>query len=98
MLTGDFDNEEELVAKELDLAADILKVGHHGSGNANDFNFLQAVSPALAIISCGQDNKFNHPSPEVIQQLSQLGIPALITYEKGDIVIKSDGQNLRLEK
>ena len=88
MLTGDFEDEESLLNKNLDLSADILKVGHHGSDTANSLEFLKAVSPSKAIISCGLDNKFDHPHPETIHNLDGLGVEILRTDSEGDIILK----------
>lgn len=84
MLTGDFENEESLVNQGLDLSADILKVGHHGSNNANDLEFLKAVNPSLAVISSGKDNKFNHPHEETVQNLLNLEAQIFRTDQQGD--------------
>ena len=45
---------------------EILKVAHHGSRTSSSAKFLSAVRPEVALISCGIDNKFKHPSPEVV--------------------------------
>jgi len=84
MLTGDYEDEESLVEKDLNLSADILKVGHHGSDTANDLEFLKAVNPEAAVISCGQDNKFGHPHQATLDNLENLGIEAFRTDLSGD--------------
>ncbi|HXO60796.1 MAG TPA: hypothetical protein VN850_03200 [Candidatus Acidoferrales bacterium] len=45
-----------------ELRADVLKVGHHGSKNSTTQEFLDAVAPAIAIISSGEDNPYGHPA------------------------------------
>jgi len=95
MLTGDFENEEILVNKNLDLAADILKVGHHGSNTANSPLFLRAVSPDWAVISCGEDNKFNHPHGDTVNSLLNLPSDILRTDQSGDVIFFSDGIDIR---
>lgn len=45
----------------MDLHADVLKAGHHGSSSAACEDFLKAVNPAVAVISCGIDNPYGHP-------------------------------------
>ena len=84
MLTGDFEDEENLVAKDLDLSADILKVGHHGSRTANSLDFLAAVNPKIAVISSGLGNKFDHPHQETLENLKKLGISIYRTDSGGD--------------
>jgi competence protein ComEC len=85
LLTGDFEDEESLIAK-IDLDAKILKVGHHGSDTANDLEFLKAVKPDLAIISCGENNRFGHPHQETLENLERLGIEILRTDLEGDFI------------
>jgi competence protein ComEC len=55
---------------------------------------LEKVSPDLAIISAGKNNRFGHPAEEILDRLSKLKIPKLITFEEGNIVLLSDGQNI----
>ncbi|MAF14289.1 MAG: hypothetical protein CMI53_05385 [Parcubacteria group bacterium] len=91
MLTGDYEDEESLVGVH-DLNADILKVGHHGSHNANSFEFLSAVNPAYATISSGVDNKFGHPHLSTLNDLSSLEVKVFNTALAGDIIFSSDGE------
>ncbi len=88
--------ERELIKGGGDIDSDILKVGHHGSKNSNSQEFIGAVSPEVAVISVGQDNKYGHPSPEVLQNLA--GIRVLRTDLDGDIKIVSDGENYQIKK
>lgn len=68
------------------LKADVLKVGKHGSDYSNSYNFIQAVSPAIAIISCGEDNRYDFPSGDVIQNLLDVGVEDIrVTWKNGDI-------------
>jgi len=75
------------IEKQLsDVDVDILKVGHHGSNNSSCQEFIERVSPKTAVVSVGE-NKWGHPSDEVLQRLKQFGIDVLITKELGDIKI-----------
>lgn len=87
LFTGDFESEENLLPPE---NIDVLKVGHHGSENANDFAFLQAVNPRLAIISVGAHNRYGLPSKKVISELENIGATVLRTDCLGDIRLKVD--------
>ena len=69
------------------LKADILKVPHQGSKDANFFKFLKAVSPKIAVISVGLNNKYNHPSEETINSLKKIKSIILRTDKLGDIDI-----------
>lgn len=63
----------------------ILKVGHHGSSNSSNKDFLSAVVPQWAIISVGKNNKFDHPTMRVLKKLERTGAKILRTDESGDI-------------
>ena len=78
------------------LDCQILKIGHHGSDTSSDFEFLQAVSPDLAVVSVGE-NRFGHPKPEVISRLEQLNIRFLTTKDFGDIMVILEKSNFIVE-
>lgn len=88
LLTGDasIKIEKELLAENVDVLADILKAGHHGSKTSSGYNFLKEVNPQIAIISCGLNNKFGHPHQEVIENLNNLGIEIFRTDLDGDFI------------
>jgi len=92
-LVGDYELEESLVKNNFDLPATLLKVGHHGSVTANSPEFLQAVKPAIAVISYGQ-NSFGHPNEPVVDNLKNLGAQIFFTKESGDFILLSDGQTV----
>ena len=68
LLTGDTEHETDSVVAAWVARAqsEILKVAHHGSRTSSSAKILSAVRPEVALISCGIDNKFKHPSPEVV--------------------------------
>lgn len=70
---------------EYKLASQTLKVAHHGSKNASSREFLEEVSPEIAVISCGKDNSFGHPEQEVLSNLGEFGIKVLRTDRDDDI-------------
>ena len=94
MLTGDATfKTENLILKDNNLAnlkSDFLKVGHHGSRYSSSLEFIKAVSPKIALISVGKNNKYGHPSPEVLGALARLGVKIFRTDEIGTIIIKCD--------
>ena len=55
------------------LTADVLKIGHHGSPGSTSDDFLDAVSPAYAVIQTGKNN-YGHPSPKIIEKCTKKGI------------------------
>lgn len=77
--------------------SDVIKLGHHGSDTSSGEYFLSLVSPDVAIISAGKDNKYGHPHKEVLDTLENLKIKYLITYEEGDIIMKSDGEKILIK-
>ncbi len=99
LLTGDMeDNFENFLLSFGDsLKSDVLKIGHHGSLTSTSESFLGWVKPSLAIISVGKNNKYGHPKKEIIDRLEKFEIPVLRTYEKGTIVLKSDGEKVVAE-
>ncbi|PIQ91867.1 MAG: hydrolase [Parcubacteria group bacterium CG11_big_fil_rev_8_21_14_0_20_39_14] len=99
LLTGDAPKsaEYQLLAKQVNLDSDILKVAHHGSKTSTTNYFLEAVSPAIAVIQVGRDNKFGHPHREVLDDLNQQNIKILRTDLLGDIKILSNGMRYKIE-
>ncbi|MCD6233345.1 MBL fold metallo-hydrolase [bacterium] len=99
LFTGDATTktEKELIQKKAFLLrADVLKVGHHGSKTSSSGDFLAKVSPSLAVISVGKDNKYGHPAKEVLQRLESFGIKVLRTDKAGDVRVVSDGERLKI--
>lgn len=94
LLTGDagVKVEAELIAADLPLRADVLKVGHHGSRSSTSAAFVAAVDPSLAVIQVGADNDFGHPNPEVLERLE--GAKVLRTDEDGRIEVIGDGSRI----
>ena len=87
LLMGDapVEIEENIMSEYKDLDCDYLKVGHHGSDTSSSLEFLKYVSPKEAIISCGVDNMYGHPSDKVLQNLNTLKIKVRRTDLEGTI-------------
>jgi len=86
-------NSDELV----NIKSDVLKVAHHGSKYSTSEEFLTAVVPKAAVISCGKDNSYGHPAPEVLQRLADFDVETLRTDQKGDITMLSDGEKIKIQ-
>lgn len=76
LFTGDAEGSAEspLVFSGLNLKADILVVGHHGSKSSTSEEFLTAVAPKIAVIQVGAKNKYGHPAPEVLERLKGVNV------------------------
>lgn len=92
LFTGDASNEEELEMLEsgYDLDCDILKVGHHGSNSSSSEEFIGAVSPTYAVISCAMNNDYYHPHGSVLNTLRAAGVKLRRTDEEGTIICYID--------
>ena len=97
LLTGDAEreSEREMLDAGVDLRADVLKCGHHGSSDATSEGFLMAVDPAYAIISCMKDNEYGHPHQETLHKLKLMDCTYLRTDQLGSIVAETDGTQIR---
>ena len=100
LFTGDIEKqaEKELLEREVFLDSDVLKVAHQGSRTSNSKEFIEAVSPEIAVIQVGKDNPFGHPHPEVLQTLEQFGAKILRTDIHGDIKIISNSLNYQIKQ
>ena len=92
LLTGDASKktEEYILGKYNIGKIDVLKVGHHGSKTSTSEELLKELQPGLAIISCGKNNRFNHPHKETIDKLKEYKIKYLRTDISGTIKIELD--------
>lgn len=92
LLTGDasINVEEEALAEYSTsiLNADVLKVAHHGSDTSSSYSFVKAVSPDYAVISCGENNSYNHPKNSVIITLLSVNAKICRTDKQGSILFK----------
>ncbi|MDP5183698.1 ComEC/Rec2 family competence protein [Blastococcus sp. BMG 814] len=88
LLTGDIGADEEaaLLRTGADLRADVLKVPHHGSGDA-DPDFLAATGARSALISVGTGNGYGHPAPRLLGWLADAGIRVHRTDRDGDLAV-----------
>lgn len=96
LFTGDAEQESELEMIEYGepLNSTVLCVGHHGSPYSSTMEFLEAVSPDYAVISCGKDNSYGHPADSVLERLDTMEIPIWRTDEAGTITVHGDGKSL----
>jgi competence protein ComEC len=98
LFTGDSEIpvEQRMLQEGLDLKADIIKIGHHGSYSSTSQEFIDSVKPKFAVISLGKNN-FGHPSQFVLDRLIERGISLLRTDERGAVIASSYGEGLSIK-
>lgn len=100
LFTGDLQefSELDLIESGADVDADVLKLGHHGSAGASCEEFLKAVTPEIAVVGVAEYNSYRHPRAEALERLKSVGCyTSYSTANNGNVVIVSDGENLRVE-
>ncbi len=94
---GDAEHEEEQELLSLppkQLRADVLKVGHHGSRTSSSPDFVAAVRPSVAVLSCGRRNHYGHPAPSTLETLEVSRL--FRTDLDGAVVVTTDGSSLEV--
>jgi competence protein ComEC len=95
LLTGDAEEQterERLIRSGANIRATVLKVGHHGSKYATSEDFLKRGEFRVAVISAGMDNRYGHPSQEVLDRLKAAGVRVYRTDFQGEVLISTRGQ------
>ena len=98
LMTADlgFAGETALLQQGCDLAADILKVGHHGSAYSTGDAFLAAVAPKAALIQVGAGNSYGHPAPSVLEKLQDSGIMVYRNDLSGAVLVTVTQKGFRI--
>lgn len=88
LMTGDAETEieEEVLRSGVQIDAEILKVGHHGSDTSSSDIFLDDVNPDYGLISCKVGNKYEHPTKDTIEKLQQREVEVYRTDECGTVI------------
>lgn len=87
-------SESEILAKQLDIQADVIKIGHHGSSSSTTQSFLDKVNPKYAIISDAKGNDYGHPYQVTLDKLNAKGIKTFRTDLNGTIIATSNGTDI----
>ena len=97
LFTGDADHKTEaaMINAGLDLQADVLSLGHHGSATSTSCDFLCAVTPEYAVISSGLNNQYGHPDKDILDNLLAMEIDLFRSDIQGTVTVTSDGIDLR---
>lgn len=87
-------SEREIMTAGFDVSADVVKVGHHGSGTSSGEDFVKATGAKYAIFSVGEGNSYNHPHHFIVERWEKSGAAVYRTDLSGDIEVISDGVSL----
>ena len=100
LFTGDVEEsgEGQILRRGYDLKSTVLKVGHHGSKTSTTLSFLNAISPEVAVIMVGKENRYGQPHDETLTKLSAVGVDIYRTDIHGTIVITTDGQTFDINQ
>lgn len=99
LLTGDMEAkvERELLARGVNVDADFLKIPHHGSKTSTTDSLLDSITPEIAFIQVGKDNRYGHPHPTVLERLERRGIKYYRTDIDGAIELILDSSNYQIK-
>lgn len=97
LLTGDAPSEAEeaMVRREGPWIAQVFKAGHHGSATSTGSRILSETRPRDVVISCGRNNMYGHPSPDVLARIRFVGARALRTDREGDLIFEPSPSGFR---
>jgi competence protein ComEC len=98
LLTGDVGMEEEEKFLPALSEVEVLKVAHHGSKYSTSESLLATIRPKLAVISVGANNRYGHPTAEVLSRLQAVGAQIRRTDLEGEIEVISDRKNWHEKK
>jgi beta-lactamase superfamily II metal-dependent hydrolase len=93
LFTGDAEvhTEESILESGLEVSANIMKLGHHGSRTSTNATYLDAVNPEVAVICVGEGNQYSHPHEETLDKLFAEGSTVYRTDLHGTVEITTDG-------
>lgn len=100
LITGDIEKQVErfLLKSGVALNADIMLVPHQGSKTSSTAEFIDSVSPKLALLAAGYRNHYGHPHKDVVQRYQTRNIKTLSTIESGSILLKIRNNQWQVEK
>ena len=96
LMTGDAETEieEEVLRSGVQIDAEILKVGHHGSDTSSSDEFLDEIDPDYGLISCKVGNKYEHPTKGTMEKLQQREVEVYRTDECGTVIATITAKNV----
>ena len=95
LMTGDIGvrQEQALLSMGVITPVNVLKVAHHGSKYSSSKDFIEETRPKWSLVSVGENNRFGHPSRDVLMYLDMVGAKILRTDENGTLELVSDGKS-----
>ncbi len=87
------EGEADLLGAGMRLAADVLKVAHHGSRSSSTGRFLAAVKPWVAVVQVGR-NPYGMPDAGVLRRITAGGATVWRTDRGGAVTVLTDGRRL----
>lgn len=75
----------------------VIKVPHHGSDTSSTEEFLGWADPGIALISCGRNNIYGHPDPEVLKRYENAGADIYRTDTMGTLLLHTDGSKVKVD-
>lgn len=102
LFTGDIEKKAEqeimnLYEKTELFRCTVLKVAHHGSKTSSSNEIIKKINPKYVLIGVGKNNKYKHPSKEVIERFEKNEIIIHRTDINGEIYIKTNGKNISIK-
>ncbi|MBI5043170.1 MAG: DNA internalization-related competence protein ComEC/Rec2 [Nitrospirae bacterium] len=87
---------QEALLKYDGIRSNIIKVPHHGAKSSLNEDFIKAVSPEIAVVSVGYQNRYKHPFPEHIEAYEKIGAKILRTDREGAILMNINDNRINI--
>ncbi|MBT8490811.1 MAG: hypothetical protein KJN62_07175, partial [Deltaproteobacteria bacterium] len=89
--------ERDLAMLGNDLRSNVLMGPHHGARTSSTIPFLKVTRPEIVVFSCGPENVFHFPHPEVLNRYRKIGARIVRTDKNGAVTIKTDGRRITVK-
>lgn len=90
LFTGDIEasSERQLMKRYPHLTADVLVVPHHGSLTSSTPEFVNQISPQLALVPAGYQNRYGLPKIAVMERYHDVDSLSYVAGEQGQVSVK----------
>ncbi|WP_049751496.1 MBL fold metallo-hydrolase [Halorhodospira halophila] len=98
IITGDIEGsgERAILRAGVNVSADVLELGHHGSRSSTTTEWFEAVDPDYAVVQYAEGNPYGHPHGEVLDRIERMGAEMLGTGAHGTIRMRCSGGEWRV--